>query len=163
MRTRPKRASAVCRGSTMLECLMYILLLVIVMGVATGIFYQAWDDSKALRRNADDIIRALHAGDQWRSDIRTANGPLQMTDADGFEQLHIPSAKGIVVYSFDRGELRRQEHVLLSNVKVSHMQSEARHNVLVWRWELELKTVKKSAQFRPLFTFETVAGGGVIQ
>jgi hypothetical protein len=50
------------------------------------------------------------------------------------------------------------DQVWLSNVKSSKMQSELRENVTAWRWELELKTVKKTARVRPLFTFEAVAG-----
>jgi hypothetical protein len=38
------------------------------------------------------------------------------------------------------------------------MQSDSRGKIAAWRWELELKTVKKTARYRPLFTFETVAG-----
>ena len=132
-----------------------------------GYFFSRWDDSKALRRNADDIVRVLHAGDQWRADVRAATGPVQLTDADGAEQLRIPASAGEIVYTFSKGELRRQagaaaaNEVWLANVKSSQMQSDLRRNVAAWRWELELKTVRKTARWRPLFTFETVAGGAI--
>jgi hypothetical protein len=148
----------------LLECLAYIAVLVVVMAVSMRGFYHCWDQSKALRHNADDIIRVLHAGEQWRADVRAARGPLQLTPADGAEQLLIPSAAGPIIYSFAKGELRRQTsspaatNLLLSNVQSSQMQSNPRQRVTAWIWELELKPTRKDAKVRPLFTFETVAG-----
>jgi Tfp pilus assembly protein FimT len=154
-------------GFTLIECVVYITLIVVVLGFATAIFFQSWDDSKALRRNADDIVRVLHAGDQWRNDMRAATGPVQLTNADGAEQLRIPAITGEIVYTFSNGELHRQagadpiSRVWLSNVKSSQMQSDLRQNVTAWRWELELKTAKRESLFRPLFTFETVVSGAI--
>jgi hypothetical protein len=155
------------RAFSIIECMAYIALLFVVLGFATKIFFQSWDDSKALRRNADDIVRVLHAGDQWRADVRAATGPVQLTDADGVQQLRIPASAGDIIYTFSKGELLRQtggdavKRVWLSNVKSSRMQSDARRDVTAWRWELELKTVRKTALFRPFFTFETVSGGAM--
>lgn len=156
------------QGVSLLECLAYISLLVVVLGFATKLFFQSWDDSKALRRNADDIVRVMHAGDRWRADVRTATGPLQLTDENGVEQCRVPTSTGDIVYTFSNGEVRRQagaagESVWLPNVKSSQMQPDSRSNVKAWRWELELKTVKKDALFHPLFTFEAVTGGGTVQ
>jgi Tfp pilus assembly protein FimT len=154
-------------GFSLIECLVYIGLFAAVVGFATMIFYQSWDDSKALRRNADDIVRVLHAGDQWRTDVRAAVGPMKLTSAAGAEQLHIPASSGETVYTFSDGEIHRQaagdavNRVWLSNIKSSQMQADLREGVAAWRWELELKTAKRTARFRPLFTFETVAGGGI--
>ena len=156
-------------GFTLLECIAYVALLTVVLGFATRIFFQCWDDNKALRRDADDIVRVLHAGDQWRDDVRAATGPLQLTDSEGIKQLRIPAGAGEVTYTFSKGELRRQSgagaasQVWLSNVQSSQMQSDPRQDVPAWRWELELKTVKREKLFRPLFTFETVAGGATSQ
>jgi Tfp pilus assembly protein FimT len=167
MKTRRIHAMGGESGFTLMECIVYIGLLAVVLGFATTIFFQSWDDSKALRRDADDIVRVLHAGDQWRADVRAATGPVQLTDTDGAEQLRIPASAGEIVYTFSKGELHRQaaadtvNRVWLSNVKSSQMQSDSRQDVAAWRWELELKTVKKTARWRPLFTFETVAGGGM--
>jgi len=153
------------RGFSLIECIVYIALLVVVLGIAVSIFFQSWDDSKALRRNADDIVRVLHTGDQWRADLRAATGPVQLTDADGVEQLRIPASAGDIIYTVSNGELRRQtgavSSVWLANVKSSQMQSESRQDVTAWRWELELKTVRRTTLYRPLFTFETGAGGAM--
>lgn len=151
-------------GILLLECMAYIGLLFVVTGFAVVTMFHAWDDNKGLRRNADDIARALHAGEQWRADLRVATGPVRVTDADGAEQLRIPSAGGEIMYDFAHGELHRQtagkSALLLPNVKSSQMQSDSRPGVAAWRWELELTIVKQTARCRPLFTFETVAGEG---
>jgi hypothetical protein len=139
-------------------------VLAVVLVVTMRGFYHCWDNSKALRHNADDIILVLHAGEQWREDVRAAKGPLQLTQPDGAEQLLIPSAGGPIIYTFARGELRRQTsspaatNLLLSNIQSSQMQSNPRQRVTAWTWELELKPTRKDARVRPLFTFETVAG-----
>jgi hypothetical protein len=136
-------------------------MLAAVMVVSMRGFNHCWDNSKALRHNADDIIRALHAGEQWRADLRAASGSVQWNPAGGAEQLRIPTAKGPVIYTFARGELRRQSsspagtNVLLTNVQSSLMQPDPRQRVIAWTWELELKPTRKDAKVRPLFTFET--------
>jgi hypothetical protein len=151
----------------LIECLFYMAMLMVVLGVATKAFYNCWDNSRALRRNADDIVRALHAGDQWRADVRAATGPIQLTAVKGVEQFRIPATTGAIVYTFSNGELRRQagspasDRVLLSNVQSSEMQSDLRQRVAAWRWELEIKSAQRRSRWRPLFTFETVAGGAV--
>lgn len=164
MNIPPTRPAARARGFTLIELLVYIALFAVVVGTAYMTFYECMSNSKALRRNADDIVRALSIGDQWRADIRAATGLIQLTNAPGAEQLRIPAAAGEIVYTLANGELRRRvgeaasNPVWLSNVKSSEMQSEWRGRVPVWRWELELKSVRKEARMRPLFTFESVAG-----
>ena len=166
MTINPTNASGRRHGFTLLECLVYLAALVMVLEAASKIFFQAWDDSKALRRNAEDIIGVLHVGEAWRADIRAATGPIQLTSADGGNQLHIPSTNGEVVYVFSDGKLWRhagdgKDHRLLVNIKSSQMQPESRHSLSSWRWELEFTSVRRTAQFRPLFTFESVTGGPI--
>lgn len=164
MKTRLHRPPARRRGYLLLECIAYLAVLAMVMVVTMRGFYHCWDNSMALRRNADDIIRVLHAGEQWRADLRAAREPLQLSQADVGEQLRIPSAGGPIIYTFAKGELRRQTsapagtNLLLSNIRSSQMQASRRERVTAWTWELELKPTRKGARVRPLFTFETVAG-----
>src|SRR5579872_5938679 len=133
-------------GFTLLEILTYLAMLTIVLGVAIMSFHQCWDNSSHLRRNADDIVRALDAGDRWRADIRSATGQIQLTEAHGAEELKIPSSSGEIVYAFANGELRRQSAGpptnvrMLANVQSSQMESDPRGSVSAWRWELELKS-----------------------
>jgi Tfp pilus assembly protein FimT len=154
-------------GITLMEVLVYMALFVVVVGGATRTFYECWDGTKTLRRNADDVARALDLGERWRADVRGATGPLQVTATSGAGQCRIPAAAGEVIYTFADGEIRRQaaaapNTLWLSNVKSSQMQSEARGRAAAWRWELELKTARREARLRPLFTFECAAGAATI-
>jgi Tfp pilus assembly protein FimT len=148
----------------LIEMLVYIAMLAVVLAITTTAFYHCWDDSKALRRNADDIILVLHAGEQWRADVRAATGEVQLTRTEGGERLLVPSAAGPIIYTFAAGELRRQTpspsgtNLLFANIQSSQMQSDQRQRVQAWTWELELKPTRKDAKVRPLFTFESVAG-----
>jgi Tfp pilus assembly protein FimT len=164
MKTRPQRQSARRHGFLLIEYLIYFAVLAVVIVVTMRAFYHCWDNSKELRRNADDIIRVLHAGEQWRADVRAANAAVQLTQTDDAEQLLIPSATGPIIYTYTHGELRRQssspaaDNLLLSNLQSSQIQSDPRRRVTAWTWEVELKPTRKDAKVRPLFTFETVAG-----
>lgn len=151
-------------GVSLIECLAYIALVTLVLGLASAVFFRCWDDSKHLRRNADDIVRALYAGEQWRADVRTANGPIQVTDLNDTENVVIPGRSGKIIYTCASGVLRRQTGagapmiVELEHVKSSRMSPEPRPPVTAWRWELELQPGQKQVRMLPLFTFETVAG-----
>jgi Tfp pilus assembly protein FimT len=157
----PSRRQA---GVALIECIVYFALLAMVLGLATTAFYRCWDDNKHLRRNADDIVRALHAGEQWRTDVRAATRPIQASNPGDGEKVVIPVKAGQIVYSFAQGQVRRQVRagvpaaLMLDHVKASQMQAEPRQSVTAWRWELELQPEQKQVQMQPLFTFETVAG-----
>ena len=60
------------RGYLLIEALVYIAVIVALLGVAYAAMYRCIDRSIALRRNADDITSALHAGERWRADVRAA-------------------------------------------------------------------------------------------
>jgi prepilin-type N-terminal cleavage/methylation domain-containing protein len=150
------------QGFTLIECLVYMALFVVVVGFATVAFFHFWDDTRGFNRNAQEVVRVLHAGDQWRADIRSARRPIQMTSSNGEEQLRIPATNGDITYSFSNGELRRQEKVLLADLKSSEMESNQGVHVPAWRWELEIKSIRKQTLWRPLFTFEAVAGPSAI-
>jgi Tfp pilus assembly protein FimT len=169
MNTRPKCRSAREHGFTLIEMVVYMALFVVVVGCATRTFYDCWDNTKALRNNADDVARALEIGERWRADVRAATGVVQLTATDGAEEFRIPAPAGEVTYIFANGEIRRQagstdlNTLWLSNVKSSQMQSDARGHVAAWRWELELKPARKEARLRPLFTFESAARAMTLQ
>lgn len=151
-------------GFSLIEVLVYMGLFFLITGCATVAFTQFWDESHALRRDTEDIVRALDAGDRWRADLRSASGKAEVSVTNGDEVLRIPSARGDIFYEFSNGQLHRQggggpRVVLLPNVKSSRMEADARSGIPAWRWELELKTSKRTAQVRPLFTFEAVPGG----
>jgi len=151
-----------CGGYTIIECLVYGLVLCILLGVAYAAFYRCVENSVRLRRNADDIANALHAGERWRADVRAASGPIRLEKSDAEHILRLPGERGEVAYQFTTNAiLRRVDHGawtrLLNNVQSSAMESDPRSYVIAWRWELELKPrSKKPGPVRPLFTFLAV-------
>ncbi|MHB8523167.1 MAG: hypothetical protein ACYDH9_20775 [Limisphaerales bacterium] len=155
-------------GVTLIECLVYISVVAVVLGIGSMAFWQCWDAYKGLHRNADDIVRAVHAGEQWRADIRTATGPVRPENADGRQRLRIPGPGGEIVYTWTSGEVRRQAGpgapgaLLLTKVKSSRMQLNPRGHLTAWRWELELQPDRKKARLRPLFSFEAVPGSTLV-
>jgi Tfp pilus assembly protein FimT len=155
------------RGVLLLECLVYLMIWAIVLGLAFTAFYQYWDYSKRLNRTADDIARAVWAGEAWRADLRKATAaPRQVTEGGREQALHIRQKTGEVVYLFLDGSIRRRPNAdapwteVLSGVKTSEMRADARQGVTAWRWDVELKSRQPTPQVRPLFSFEAVAGPG---
>ena len=150
-------------GASLIECLVYIAVLGLLMNIALFGFNRCWDNNKHLRRNAEDIARALKAGEIWRADIRSASGTIQVVATADAEQVIIPRPAGKITYSFTHGELHRQAGatgpatLVLPQVKSSHMQADPRSQVTAWRWELELASASKKPVLLPLFTFESVA------
>src|SRR5207245_2560100 len=65
------------RGFTLIETLVYMSLLFVTLGIAFVAMYRSMDASAALRRNANDIVQALKAGEQWREDVRQVTGPVR--------------------------------------------------------------------------------------
>ena len=147
-----------CRGAfTLIECLVYLGVYVALVGFGSFAFYRCYDHMKAMRRNSEDIINAVHAGEAWRNDVRQAAKPLRFEPAD--QTLRIQRSDKEVAYRFADGQVLRQSSagapwlVLLPRVQRSEMQADPRAHVTAWRWELELQSQQKSARVRPLFTF----------
>ena len=150
-------------GYLLIECLVYLSVIVVVLGLGLGAFYVCWDYSKALHYATDDINAALHAGERWRADIRNATGKITVeTTAEG-ERLRIPYGTNQLIYNFNAGEVRRKvassdfSELLLPKVTVSQMVTETRGPVAAWRWEVELTPRRKETHLPLLFTFEAAA------
>jgi len=160
--TSTHRRAAGTDAVTLIECLVYISLVFVILGLATVAFYRCFDNMKSLRRNTDDITQALHAGELWRADIRAATKPVQFEAAD--QLLRISHQSGEVAYKFADAQVLRRTGadaswvVVLPKVEKSQMQAAARNQVTAWQWELELKALRKPAAMRPLFTFTAVPG-----
>ena len=150
------------RGVTLIECLVYISLVFVILGMATAAFYRCFDNMKALRRNSDDIMQALNAGELWRADIRAATKPVQF-ETDG-NILRISQRDQEVAYKFADSQVLRRTGagagwaVVLPKVEKSQMEFVKRIQTSVWQWELELKTLRQPTTVRPLFTFTAVPG-----
>ena len=149
---------------TIIECLVYIGLFAVLLGLGTVAFYRCFDNMKGLRRNADDITRAVHAGELWRNDIRAAARAIQVDETD--QTIRIPQRDREVFYRFADTQVFRKTGAdapwlpLLPKVKSSQMTSDPRAHVTAWRWELELQISRKDTRVRPLFTFLAVPDFG---
>jgi hypothetical protein len=144
----------------LVECVVYLAVFVILLGVAMGAFYFCWDDSKALMRTTDDITAALRAGELWRADVHNASGVISVETTASGEVVKIPEGKKEILYKLDGGEVRRQAssdgpgQLLLPAVKSSEMKKDSRGSVTAWRWELALAQRTKGDHLPLLFTFE---------
>ena len=150
------------RGILLIECIIYLGLFFVVVGLAFQLFYACWDNARSFRRNADQIIGTLNAGERWRDDVRSANAALRAEDSPAGLLLHIPQQRGEVVYRYSSGSIRRRGGTMadwtqiLAGVKSSRMELDKRQLVTAWRWEVELTVHRSNTRMRPLFSFEAV-------
>jgi Tfp pilus assembly protein PilE len=145
------------RGFTLIEVLVYMVGLTVLLVAAYPAFEKAIRGSRDIQRNSDDILRAIHAGEIWRKDIRTATGPVSV---DG-DRLAIPQKSGEIVYRFVQGAVWRGSEKILRDVRSSVMQPDRRQRVMVWTWDVELASAQKAPPVRPLFTFEATEEVGI--
>ena len=152
-------------GMTLIDCLAYIGLLGIILGLTFSAFYRTSDSSKHLTRNAADIARALNAGERWREDVRGSSATPRFEEEKGVPTLRLSFPTGEVAYAFRDNAVFRQALpntnwiAVLPAVASSVMFVEPRRHVTCWHWDLELKGRQKVARVRPVFTFEAVQGG----
>lgn len=164
MKLRRSAHGDICRSDraavTLIECLVYIGVSATILGVATSAFFHCYDHMRSLRRNADDITRVLHIGELWRNDIRQAVQKPTFDKAD--QLLRIPRKDGVIDYRFADNQLLRRTATnaawasVLTNLRQSEIRLEQQHGVAVWRWEVELKPLRKPGRVQPLFTFTAV-------
>lgn len=149
-------------GYLLTEALVYIGLIFVLLGVAYAGLYRFIDDSVLLSRSAEDISRAMHAGERWRADIRSASAGIRLEANPEGEILHLSSSHGEIAYTTRQAAVLRRVGTgtwvrVLNNVKASSIQADLYPNVTGWRWELELRPQTKGAikpgRVRPLFTF----------
>ena len=150
------------RGFLLLDCVMYLALLALILGMTYAAFYRAHENAQNLDRNAAALVRALRAGERWREDVRSATVPPRVREDAGETLLELPQALGVVRYRFREGIVSRQAAAttnwveVLPEVKSSRMESDPRRHVTAWRWEVELRGRQKVARVKPLFTFQAV-------
>ena len=145
------------RGFTLIECLVYMAVLVVFLVLAFGAYTQCLESSRHLQRAALDISQALDAGERWRDDVRLSSG-----FACSNQTLTLTQAAGRVQYIFESNAVRRATATnaarILANVKNSRMLRDDYEHVVALRWELELATTRSNPPVRPLFTFKAVPG-----
>lgn len=158
----PRRLRA-SGGFTLIECLIYMSVLFVIMGVGYVAMYRSMDASAGFRRNGTDISQALKAGERWRADVRNAAASLRVeTTRDGDTILHVPQAHGQIDYLITSNSVSRRigkkDWVpILEHVKTASFVADRREKVTAWRWEIELQVYRKQVgRLRPLFTFIAV-------
>lgn len=160
-RSRRNRRSPHC-GFMLIECLVYIGVVFVVLGIGFAAMYRCMENSVALRRSTEDIARALNAGERWRADVRAANGAIRWEETSDTRVLRMAGERGEVTYQFTSNAVLRcvapgSWSCILAGVQSSTMLPDTRSQVTAWRWELELQPrSKKPVSVRPLFTFLAV-------
>lgn len=151
------------RGITLIECIVYFAVFLILTGYATVSFYLLWDNSTALGYTADNVNSALRAGEMWRADIRNATGRIHTENSADGALLKIPAGKDEIIYRFSGDSVWRKSAaagspvLVLSHVKASEMQSDNRHQIQAWKWDLEMIPHRARARVPLLFTFEAAS------
>jgi hypothetical protein len=152
-------------GYLLMEALVYIGLVFLLLGIGSAALYRCIDNSVALRRNADDIARVVHAGELWRADIRAATNGIAWNKDGPQPVLRLERHQGEIDYRYSSDAVFRRIGSgpwsrILDQVKASTMERNPRSNVTVWSWELELEPKArgsfKPGRLRPLFTFLAV-------
>jgi hypothetical protein len=163
-----KSAPTAVGGYLLTEALVYIAVVFVLLGAGYAAMYRCIDSSIALRRNVDDITSALHAGERWRADIRSATNVVRLESTSDGQLLRLEGPKGAIAYRYSTNAIFRSVGTgpwvrLLPNAKASTMETDPRKYVTAWRWELELATHTKGSvkpgRVRPLFTFIAVPEG----
>src|SRR5262249_10220196 len=95
------------KGYYLVECLVYISVLFVLLAVSYSALFRCISNSVALRRSADDISNALHIGDLWRADVRSATGKIRLEDTNSVQILHIPNPRGEFAFCFATNPVSR--------------------------------------------------------
>lgn len=150
-------------GVTLIECLVYIVVFGILLGLGTASFFFCWNHTRAVIYATNDIESALRAGEGWRADVRAATGTISIETTSAGQVATIPEGGKQVLYRFAAGEVWRQtlpgtvSQLLLPKVESSQMASDSRGHVAAWRWDLELVERRRETHLPLLFTFEAVS------
>jgi hypothetical protein len=158
LKSHPLRVRAA--GITLIECLVYVAVFGVLLGLGTAALFLCWNHTKAVAYATNDIESALRAGEHWRADVRAATGTITVETKASGEVVSIPEGGTEIFYRLAAGELWRQtspqnvSQLLLPNVKSSQMQADPRGQLAAWRWELQLSERRRETHLPLMFTFE---------
>ncbi|MBI3877209.1 MAG: hypothetical protein HY300_14845 [Verrucomicrobia bacterium] len=143
---------------TLIECLAYISVLAVLMTFATVLIWHARDNARNVRRCADDIVRAMQAGERWRTDVRRAVAPPRTMNFEHGDGIALKLGTGEVFYAFNSGAVWRKAgdeewREFLPRVAASRMFSDPHERVPAVCWEVAIETRRTDSHVKPLFTF----------
>ena len=158
LRSHPK-----INALSLIECLIYIAVLSVLLGIGYQGLSQLFTESARLRSNSSDMIAITHLGELWRDDVRRAGQrPLLLHELEITNGLEIVRSDRKVLYSHVGSSLYRlasadvPPYPALTNVKSSQFFLEQNQGIPVMRWEVELHSRNKKSKLRPLFSFQAV-------
>jgi len=155
------------RAVVLVEALTYVGVLAVVIFVSSKAVGNGSRQASVMRFQSEDMSAALHAGERWRSDIRSAIAAPRLLTRDlrsgrKAQILELMTVDGLVSYGYDGQRLLRRvgngqpQELIRGQIETLRMIRDQRGRVTAWRWELELKRRNPRSQMRPLFTFLAV-------
>ena len=147
------------RGILLLNCVIYLGVFVVLVGLGFVLLAKFVAFHGDFKRVAGDITRTLRAGEQWRADVRKANGPIEISQDNWQSAFIIPQRDDGVIYRYDRTNVWKVlpggtiELPVLKGVAECRFVRDEREEVVAWRWEIVLNTKKKRVVTRPRFSF----------
>ena len=150
-------------GILLVECMIYIGVLALLLGFAFTAFYHLHRQSTYLRRNTEDIARAMQAGERWRGEVRMSS-EAEILENDGVEMLRLAHGTNEILYAFQNNKVWRKElpdeawKTFLRDVNSSRMTIRNTEFSDCLVWEVELKGAQKIVRVKPLFSFLAVPG-----
>ena len=156
------RLRAAEAGISLIEMLAYIAVLAVLITLTGRLFGQAWDQSRAIQRETDDIKRVLRVGELWRRDVRAANARIELQTLDQAQGVVIPTAAGQVVWLSNSNSVSRSasadhpEVVMLRRLSESRFVEDSQDGLRVWRWDLAPQPGRKHARITPWCSFTAV-------
>ena len=146
------------RAIFLVQALVYLAVLATIGYLAFHFFFSLKKGARRVQSVADDVLSTMHVGEQWRADIRNANGPIVVDETS----LTIPLSNDQAVrYRLDANEVIREAAgrrgtSVLKDVARSRFVRDEREHITAWRWELELQPNGPNPRVKPLFTFLAV-------
>ena len=150
-------------GITLVECLVYIAVLLVLLGLVFTAFTRLQQQSSYLKRNVEDISRVLRAGEQWRDEVRRSSA-VGILVSDDVPILRLQHRSREILYAFQKDHIWRKElpegewKLFLKGVRTSEMRPETGRYTTAWIWDFELISAQKTVRLRPLFSFIAVPG-----
>jgi len=95
----PSTISSVRRqaGILLIECMVYIFVFAILLGIGTAAFYFCWDHTRAVIFTASEVESVLRAGEGWRADVRAATGKISVETTAAGETVRIPAGEKEII------------------------------------------------------------------